>query len=531
MPLARLKTWIAGEVLTASDLNGEINNIIDNLSVALSSQFADGSVTLPGIAFVNDADSGFYRAAANQVGWTVGGVEVLRASPYTSGVNYLLVAPGQVGQGAVLVATGSDTNVPLFIIPKGTGYVRVPTGTQGSERFYAGLGVGSPDTGLLSIDTGTLDIIANGRRVLRASAYANATNYLRVTPSQAGQPVLVEAAGADTNIPLLLRGKATGYVQASSFVFENFTATQSPTITGRAYWQTAEGALHVSAGSVIARVPAMTDIQAGDLIVAEAFNGATRYARVQRPPTQLCRLVRETNTKLNLASGYIPLKVGGVWVRRDAHTHIELLAPAVNSNTLYYIYAFDSAGATTLEASTTGHVAATQHGVRVKSGDETRTLVGAAFAETAGAFLGTTAVQLVRSWFNRPTTRCQAKFSTNRTTTSGTAAEINTEIRNRFFTWDDDVLTIGVMASVNNAAGEAVTTRVGFDGTAQDGTGLHSSAAASITVGSGGTFSLADLAEGTHYTTLMGLTTNASTGTWLSDGSTDRFTSLSTTIS
>jgi len=27
---SRVKTWIAGETLTASDLNGEINNILNN---------------------------------------------------------------------------------------------------------------------------------------------------------------------------------------------------------------------------------------------------------------------------------------------------------------------------------------------------------------------------------------------------------------------------------------------------------------------------------------------------------------------
>src|SRR3990167_2217667 len=121
MALSRVKTWSAGEVLTASDLNTEFNNIIDNLSVALSGTFADGTVSLPGLSFTNDTDSGWYRAGAKQI----------------------------------------------------------------SDRFYPGLGVGNADEGVLSLTTGTLDLIARGRRVLQASTYAQGTNYLRVSPPQA----------------------------------------------------------------------------------------------------------------------------------------------------------------------------------------------------------------------------------------------------------------------------------------------------------------------------------------------------------
>ena len=518
MALSRVKTWIAGEVLTASDLNGEFNNILDNLSFALSTQFADGSLTNLSIAFVNDTDTGGYRAGVNQF---------------------------------ALVAGGATAFILTRAASAGTAFALFSRGISDSDRFYPALTFGGADDGLTAISAGTLDLIAGGRRAFQASSYVNATNFVRAVAAQAGQPPVLEAAGGDTNAALLLRGKGTGYVTASNFVLENFVATQSPTITGRMYWQTAEESIHISAGTLMTRVPALADIRSGDLLSVVTVSGATRYGTihaatngmvleqasglpewVQRPPVEHCRLVRETNTKLNLASGFIPLKVGGVWIRRDVHTPVELLAPSVNSNTLYYIYASDNAGSTVLEASTTAHVAATGHnGVRVMSGDETRTLVGIAFAETAGAFLVSTATQFVHTWFNRPTRRCQAKFSTNRTTISGTAAEIDAEIRNRFVCWNDEVLTIGIMASVNNAANQAVTTRVGYDGSALDGTGLHSSAVASLTVGCGGTFSKAGLTEGTHYTTIMGLTSAGSTGTWLSDGSTDRYTSLSTTIS
>src|SRR3990167_6216567 len=198
MALSRVKTWIAGEVLTASDLNGEFNNILDNLSFALSTQFANGTLANPSLAFVNDTDTGGYLAGVNQ---------------------FALVAGGATA----------------FVLTR-------------------------------AASAGTLDLVASGRRAFQASSYVNATNFLRAVAAQASQPPVLEAAGGDTNAALLLRGKGTGYVTASNFVLENFVATQSPTITGRTYWHTAENAVHISAGTLMARVPALTEIQEGELV-------------------------------------------------------------------------------------------------------------------------------------------------------------------------------------------------------------------------------------------------------------------------
>src|SRR3990167_11097454 len=367
MALSRVKTWIAGEVLTASDLNGEFNNIIDNLSFALSTQFANGSLTNLSLAFVNDNDTGGYLAGVNQF---------------------------------ALVAGGATAFVLTRAASAGTAFALFSRGISDSDRFYPALTFGGQDDGVTAISAGTLDLVASGRRAFQASSYVNATNFLRAVAAQASQPPVLEAAGGDTNAALLLRGKGTGYVTASNFVLENFVATQSPTITGRMYWQSSEGAVHISAGTLMARVPVLTGVQAGELIGAtnpSGVDGSTVFSRIQlgsglsMTGTSLSasggigeasRLVFETSTKLNLASGYVPLKVDGEWERRVVSTVVELLAPTVSSNTLYYIYAYDNSGTTTLEASTTAPATATLHGVRVKSGDESRTLVGMAFAGT-----------------------------------------------------------------------------------------------------------------------------------------------------
>ena len=111
MAISRLKVWVAGEVLTASDLNGEFNNIINNLSFALSGTIVDGTAAAPGLGFGSDTDTGIFRPGANRFGITAGGVQVFEGSAYANGVNFVLVAPGQTNQPALLTATGSDTNV------------------------------------------------------------------------------------------------------------------------------------------------------------------------------------------------------------------------------------------------------------------------------------------------------------------------------------------------------------------------------------------------------------------------------------
>src|SRR3990167_9380726 len=152
MALSRVKNWIAGEVLTASDLNAEFNNVIDNLSFALSTQFANGSLSAPSIAFLNDTDTGAYLAGANQV---------------------------------ALVAGGATAFVLTRAASAGTAFALFSRGKTDSDRFYPALTFGGTDDGLTAISAGTLDLVAGGRRVLQASAYTNATNYVLMAHAQA----------------------------------------------------------------------------------------------------------------------------------------------------------------------------------------------------------------------------------------------------------------------------------------------------------------------------------------------------------
>ena len=76
---------------------------------------------------------------------------------------------------------------------------------------------------------------------------------------------------------------------ALNFRFQNQSATQSAGVEGFAYWQSTEDSLHISTGTLQARVPALTGIQNGELVGIvnpTSVEGATIYGRVKLQATQ-----------------------------------------------------------------------------------------------------------------------------------------------------------------------------------------------------------------------------------------------------
>lgn len=237
MAISRVKSWVSGEVLFASDLNAEFDNILNNATSLVSPWTANmdaggfrlitlgaGSISSPTMQFSGDTNTGVYSPAADQITLAAGGVQVLQASAYASAVNFLRAVAAQSGSAPSLGAAGTDTDIALNLLATGTGYVQVPLGRSTSDRFYPGLAVGSTADGLVAITSGTLDLIAGGRRVLQASAYAAATNYGRFTPSQTATPVILDVGGADTNIGLTVDTKGTGTLTLGSADTASVTA-------------------------------------------------------------------------------------------------------------------------------------------------------------------------------------------------------------------------------------------------------------------------------------------------------------------
>ena len=237
----------------------------------------------------------------------------------------------------------------------------------------------------------------------------------------------------------------------------------------------------------------------------------------------LCRLQVDSTSQLSLQrfqGGWIPTKASGVWQA----TPIPASGPTVSNSgltaaTLYYVYAFDSAGVLALDApSTTAPATDTDTGIRIKTGDASRTLVGMIFTDagTPGTFVDSTAKRWCLNWFNRRALDLTGTFSADRTSTSTTFAEINTEIRLQFLTWADEAVWMGASGTAGNSnAGQASSSALGIDSTT---VASQASAAASGGVGQRHPLGLGlstTLSEGSHFVTLLGAV-SANTSTWYS---------------
>jgi hypothetical protein len=95
----------------------------------------------------------------------------------------------------------------------------------------------------------------------------------------------------------------------------------------------------------------------------------------QYTSSTICTLVRKNGAHIQIAGELHEIPSAGV----------TLGTGGLSNGTTYYVYVYDNAGTLTLEASTTGWAFSTtagNEGVPIKSGDNTRTLVGMAYFQT-----------------------------------------------------------------------------------------------------------------------------------------------------
>lgn len=191
-----------------------------------------------------------------------------------------------------------------------------------------------------------------------------------------------------------------------------------------------------------------------------------------------------------------------------------LAATGATANTTYYIYAYMSSGTMTLERSATAYATHTD-GVIIKSGDATRTLVGMARAITGPAWQDTADERFVRSWFNRQTVSQRAAFSANRSTTSTTYVELNTEIRVETLIWSGEIWSLtNTGVADNDTAGAITYTSIGIDdATAEAAELIISPPTATYYSPYTVVLNSTGLSEGYHYATAIGKVSSG-TGAW-----------------
>ena len=183
-----------------------------------------------------------------------GNTEQMRITNTASAVNYVQVTGAATGANPAISAQGSDTNISMSYIAKGTGqhifatngtinnqqlrvthtasavnYVQVtgaattvrPTiSAQGSDTNI-GLTYGSKGTGIHAFTNG------NGTQLV-IQDYGSATvNRVEITAAATGVAPKLAAGGTDTNIDLALTPKGTGVVR-----FGTYTANMALTVQG-----------------------------------------------------------------------------------------------------------------------------------------------------------------------------------------------------------------------------------------------------------------------------------------------------------
>ena len=190
------------------------------------------------------------------------------------------------------------------------------------------------------------------------------------------------------------------------------------------------------------------------------------------------------------------------------------------ANTTYWIFAFNNAGTITASFFTgSAHspsATAGNEGVEISTGFDAYSLIGMCRTNASAQFQDSAAVRGVLSWFNRRPRIAQGKFTADRSTTSASLVQINSEIDIGFLIWAEASIMLGCAGSTWNNTVSGGSTVIAVDGTPLDGVVFVHSAAANFQ-GSIGMIAayggLTTATEGYHTATLYG-SAAASGQTW-----------------
>lgn len=149
MAVSRLKTWVAAEVLSASDLNAEFNNVLNNGEdlgwPATKAKDLDGQQLI----LDADQDTHFTADTDDRLDLALAGTDLFRwdgtvATP-VNGLDFIASATGSAVQ---MKAVGSDTNISINIVPKGNGTLQAGgINVLADAKRHAGMALFKAQTG------------------------------------------------------------------------------------------------------------------------------------------------------------------------------------------------------------------------------------------------------------------------------------------------------------------------------------------------------------------------------------------------
>ncbi|MEN5162575.1 pyocin knob domain-containing protein [Achromobacter kerstersii] len=189
-----------------------------------------------------------------------------------------------------------------------------------------------------------------------------------------------------------------------------------------------------------------------------AWNGSAYKLTIAGKDHGQCRFQYVSATQCRL----VPWNGNGLIVNgrqlRVPASGVNLARTGLAASTLYYVYAYDNAGAIALEGATASY-AVHSDGVRIKTGDPTRTLVGMVMMDAAGNFLYNGTNKYVTTWFNRLQSGVLEYIATG-TASFNNAVQLNNGCG--CLTWAGDNIDTKCtgQTSANSSAGSYISLRI-----------------------------------------------------------------------
>lgn len=224
---------------------------------------------------------------------------------------------------------------------------------------------------------------------------------------------------------------------------------------------------------------AASDLISGGIYEATYIASADRFRlrsvgpRVQPSPgsvestAPMCRLdfVSSTTIRLSRFGGrQIPIPAGGVPILRTIpDAGVDLASTGINAG-FYFVYAFWNGTAVALEASATGWSRDTGTGLPIKTGDQTRLLVGAVSLPSNTTFRDDATYRGVSSYWNRRARFVSASLGSNQGTASTGLTFFAGDLTFSAIAWADTIVDLAAHIGFQHGSAAGRSVAQFFDG-------------------------------------------------------------------
>lgn len=185
MSISRYKTFVDGQTLTAADLNGIQDAVVNNDQSVGSPRTAPFDLDGQRLIISGDGNTSLISTSAGKIDFRLNSADLFDLDgTAAASVNGFSVITSATGVAPILQAKGSDTNVGAVLAGKGTG---------------------------------SAVLRSNGVDILTADgSTASSVNAITVASAATGSSPQVKATGSDTDINLRLTPKGAGVVNVAA---------------------------------------------------------------------------------------------------------------------------------------------------------------------------------------------------------------------------------------------------------------------------------------------------------------------------